>query len=259
MLEVREVSAGYGSDVVLHECSLTVGAGEVVALIGANGAGKSTLVKSISGLLTLRRGEITLDGTRVDGLTPRERLERGIVHVPEGRQVFAGLSVAENLALGAHAVHESRDRGFVERCIAQSCEYFPALLDRLGEPAGNLSGGQQQMLAIARGLMSRPRYLLLDEPSLGLAPLLVSETFRLIARLSQSGISILLSEQNARQSLAVSDRAYVLELGRITLEGRSKAILDSGDVSEKYLGGSGAANRNPSRQAALEASLRAIL
>lgn len=259
MLDVRGAYVGYDRDVVLADCNLQVRPGEVVALIGANGAGKSTLVKAISGLLPCQTGDVFLDGDPIGKLPPRDRVRLGISHVPEGRQVFAGLSVKDNLILGAHTVTEDRNPAALEGSIGESCSYFPTLLERLDEPAGNLSGGQQQMLAIARGLMSRPRYLLLDEPSLGLAPMLVSEIFRLIARLRAAGLSILLSEQNARQSLAVSDRAYVLEMGRVVMHGPSREVLDSGDIANKYLGGSAAAGINLESQVVLNARLRQIL
>ncbi|UFN51532.1 ABC transporter ATP-binding protein (plasmid) [Roseomonas sp. OT10] len=259
MLELREISVGYGRDVVLPGCSLQVRPGEVVALIGANGAGKSTLVKALSGLLPCRGGSILLDGESIEALSPRDRVRRGIAHVPEGRQVFGGLSVEDNLILGAYAQADLRDAASIKERIAESCLFFPALLERLREPAGNLSGGQQQMLAIARGLMGRPRYLLLDEPSLGLAPLLVSEIFRLVSRLREAGLSILLSEQNARQSLAVSDRAYVLEAGHVTMQGVSRDILETDEIAEKYLGGGTAIGAAPGRQMALDIRLKDIL
>lgn len=259
MLELRGISAGYGREVVLPDCSLQVRSGEVVALIGANGAGKSTLVKAISGLLPCRSGSILLDGEPIEALTPRDRVRRGIAHVPEGRQVFGGLSVEDNLILGAHARPDLPNAGAMRERLMESCLFFPALLERLREPAANLSGGQQQMLAIARGLMGRPRYLLLDEPSLGLAPLLVTEIFRLVTRLREAGLSILLSEQNARQSLAVSDRAYVLETGRLVMQGRSSDILATEEIAEKYLGGSAGVGPDTGRQMVLDARLKDIL
>lgn len=236
MLELRSISTGYGRQTVVHEVSLTLRKGEVLALVGANGAGKSTLVKAISGVLGLHAGEITLDGRRIDRLGARARVLAGIAHIPEGRQVFAGLTVADNLRMGAYtrlATLSAEDlKSRIDRVLAP----MPTLLQRLGEPAGNLSGGQQQMLAIARGLMSEPRVLLLDEPSLGLAPVLVAEIFRLIARLRDQGLAILLSEQNARLSLAIADRGAVVEKGRVALEGTGKALLDDSAVVERYLG-----------------------
>jgi branched-chain amino acid transport system ATP-binding protein len=236
MLEVRCLRAGYGESEILHGIDLEVRAGEIVALIGANGAGKTTLAKTIAGLLPVRDGQIRFDGAPIGRLGPPRRIALGMAHVPEGRQIVAGLSVSDNLRLGAYA-HRRRlgESGMRER-IASVCAQFPVLTGRLDEPAGNLSGGQQQMLAIARALMVQPRLLILDEPSLGLAPTLVAEIFRLIAVLRGQGIAILLSEQNARMSLAIADRAYVMEMGRITLQGSGGDLLGSAEVAERYLG-----------------------
>jgi branched-chain amino acid transport system ATP-binding protein len=236
MLEVRRLSTGYGGRAVVHEIDLAVEPGRIVALVGANGAGKSTLVKAISGLLPPLAGQILFDGSAIEQRTPRERVLAGIAHVPEGRQVFAALTVAENLRLGAYA-HRGRigEAGINER-ISKVCERFPVLLQRLHQPAGTLSGGQQQMLAIARGLMAEPRLLLLDEPSLGLSPILVAEIFRMIDQLRAQGIAILLSEQNARMSLAIADRAYVIETGRVVLAGGGQDLLGRPEVAERYLG-----------------------
>jgi branched-chain amino acid transport system ATP-binding protein len=236
MLELKSVSTGYGRQSVVHEVSLALGPGEIMALVGANGAGKSTLVKAISGVLPLHAGEIRLDGTRMDRLSPRARVLGGIAHVPEGRQVFAGLTVADNLRMGAYTRLRELSAENVRARIEQVLAPMPALLERLDEPAGNLSGGQQQMLAIARGLMSEPRVLLLDEPSLGLSPVLVAEIFRLIRRLSGQGLAILLSEQNAKLSLAIADRGCVIEKGRVTLQGSGRSLLDNPEVAERYLG-----------------------
>jgi len=236
MLELHSVSTGYGRQSVVHEVSLALGPGEIVALVGANGAGKSTLVKAISGVLPLHAGEIRLDGTRMDRLSPRARVLGGIAHVPEGRQVFAGLTVADNLRMGAYTRLRELSAENLRARIEQVLAPMPALLERLDEPAGNLSGGQQQMLAIARGLMSEPRVLLLDEPSLGLSPVLVAEIFRLIRRLSGQGLAILLSEQNAKLSLAIADRGCVIEKGRVTLQGSGRSLLDNPEVAERYLG-----------------------
>jgi branched-chain amino acid transport system ATP-binding protein len=227
MLDIAAISTGYGRDAVLHDVSLTVGDGEIVTLIGANGAGKSTLAKSVSGLLGLMGGEIRFEATRIDRLDTAARLARGIAHVPEGRQVFAGMTVAENLALGAGPGPSQLD--FV-------CELFPVLRQRMTALAGNFSGGQQQMLAIARGLMSRPKLIILDEPSLGLSPLLVGEIFALIEGLRARGISVLLAEQNARAALAIADRGYVIENGRVTLTGPATSLLHSPDIAARYLG-----------------------
>ena len=236
MLELKSVSTGYGRQTVVHEVSLALRPGDVLALVGANGAGKSTLVKAISGVLALHAGEIWLEGRRIDRLGARGRVLAGIAHIPEGRQVFAGLTVADNLRMGAY----TRLGALSEAALARRIDYvlapMPALRDRLGEPAGNLSGGQQQMLAIARGLMSEPRILLLDEPSLGLAPVLVAEIFRLIERLRAQGLAVLVSEQNARLSLAIADRGAVIEKGRVALEGTGAALLSDPAVAERYLG-----------------------
>jgi branched-chain amino acid transport system ATP-binding protein len=236
MLELKGVSTGYDSANVVYDVDITVGAGEIVSLVGANGAGKSTLVKTISGLIAIRAGQITLEGQRIDGLSPRARVLRGISHVPEGRQVFGGLTVEENLRLGAYAQRKGLSETEMRKRIETVCESFPVLLERRREHVANLSGGQQQMLVIARGLMASPRIMVLDEPSLGLAPVLVSEIFRMIAALRSEGRAILLSEQNAKLSLAISDRAYVIENGRVALSGTGKALLKNPEVAERYLG-----------------------
>jgi branched-chain amino acid transport system ATP-binding protein len=259
MLEIRGLAAGYGQSTVLHDIELDVGRGELVALIGANGAGKSTLVKTLMGLLPARAGAITFEGQRIETLSPAARVLRGLALVPEGRQVFGGLTVEENLRLGAYA-RRGLDEAAMSALIKEACEPFPMLRSRFGAAAANLSGGQQQMLAIARGLMAAPRLLLLDEPSLGLSPALVTDIFRLVTALRQRGISILLSEQNARQSLAIADRAYVIENGRIVLQGRSADIMATAGVAEKYLGvGQGLSEQTLARQRALSAKLARIL
>ena len=236
MLELKSVSTGYGRQTVVHDVSLTLRKGEVLALVGANGAGKSTLVKAISGVLSLHGGEILLEGRRIERLSARARVLAGIAHIPEGRQVFAGLTVADNLRMGAYTRLATLSATELSARIEAVLAPIPGLRQRLDEPAGNLSGGQQQMLAIARGLMSEPRILLLDEPSLGLAPVLVAEIFRLIERLSEQGLAILLSEQNARLSLAIADRGCVVEKGRVALEGSGEALLGDPGVAERYLG-----------------------
>src|SRR6185312_4487898 len=231
----KGLTTGYDSGDVLHDIALRVGKGEIVALVGANGAGKSTLVKTVSGLVPARTGEILFEGSRIERLKPRDRVELGIAHVPEGRQIFPGLTVAENLELGAYSKGTS-DRAALRQRMQKVCAPFPILLERLSEPVSNLSGGQQQMLAIARGLMAEPRLIMLDEPSLGLAPALVVEIFRMIAGMRALGLAILLSEQNARSSLAISDRAYVIEQGRVALEGSGRELLGRSEVAERYLG-----------------------
>jgi branched-chain amino acid transport system ATP-binding protein len=261
MLEVRGLHTGYGGTDVIHGIDFAVGAGEIVALVGANGAGKSTLVKTISGLLPVRAGEISFDGERIDRLNPKARVLKGIAQVPEGRQVFGGLTVAENLRLGAYVYRRALSETELDARIREVCEHFPILLERLGEPVGNLSGGQQQMLVIARGLMARPRLLILDEPSLGLAPVLVAEIFRLIAGLrAQGGVSIILSEQNAKLSLAIADRAYVIETGRVALAGTGAELLASPEVAERYLGvGKAVTVADGPKHAELVARLRELL
>jgi branched-chain amino acid transport system ATP-binding protein len=236
MLEIRNLSAGYGKRAVIHAVDLTVGAGEIVALIGANGAGKSTLAKAISGLLPALSGEIVLDGKSATTMSVANRIRAGLAHVPEGRQIFSSLTVEQNLDLGAYlrpigsAINDRASQ--IESVYAQ----FPALRGRAKDFAGNLSGGQQQMLAIGRGLMAAPRLLILDEPSLGLSPSLVKEMFALIAGLRARGLAILLVEQNARMSLAIADRGYVVENGRVVLSGAAASLLASEDIAARYLG-----------------------
>lgn len=259
MLEVRGLITGYGRHAVIHGIDLAVRAGEIVALVGANGAGKSTLLKTLSGLLPVHSGHILFEGRPIERLSPRERVLLGIVHVPEGRQIFGGLSIAENLHLGARALRGVDDAEKTRR-LREICERFPVLLERLREPAGRLSGGQQQMLAIARGLMAQPRLLMLDEPSLGLAPRLVTDIFKLIESLRGRGLAILLSEQNARRSLAIADRGYVVEMGRVSLSGEGRTLLNDPNVAERYLGvGKAAGMLDSGQQARWVARLREIV
>jgi branched-chain amino acid transport system ATP-binding protein len=235
MLELRGIAAGYGGLSVIHDIDLSVRAGEIVTLVGANGAGKTTLVKTISGLLRAHAGQILFEGRRIDTLSPRARVLLGIAQVPEGRQTFTGLTVAENLELGGLVCRKRTGEDTGQR-IREVCQRFPVLLERLHEVVANFSGGQHQMLAIARGLMASPKLLILDEPSLGLAPVLVSQIFHLIAGLRDDGVAILLSEQNARLSLAIADRGYVIEKGRVTVSGTGHELLHSADIAERYLG-----------------------
>jgi branched-chain amino acid transport system ATP-binding protein len=259
MLEVKRLHTGYGGMDVIHGIDVEVRAGEIVALVGANGAGKSTLVKTVSGLLPVRAGEILFEGERIDRLSAKARVLRGIAQVPEGRQVFGGMSVAENLRLGAYVHRHALGESDLEARMREVCALFPVLLERLAEPVANLSGGQQQMLVIARGLMAKPRLLILDEPSLGLAPVLVAEIFRLIAGLRDQGIAILLSEQNAKLSLAIADRAYVIEMGCVALSGTGKELLASPEVAERYLGvGHAVSVADASRHTQLVARLKEI-
>jgi branched-chain amino acid transport system ATP-binding protein len=259
MLELRELSAGYGGSPVVRGADVCVREGEIVALVGANGAGKSTLVKAISGLVAPQAGQLLFDGKPIGALSPRRRVQLGIVHVPEGRQVFAGLSIAENLRLGAWA-RRARGKQAIEERMREIAARFPVLLERLAEPAGTLSGGQQQMLAIARGLMAEPRLLLLDEPSLGLAPILVAEIFRLIEALRERGIAVLLAEQNARMSLGIADRGYVIETGRVALHGTGRELLARPDIAERYLGvGKGVGGHSAARVEELATRLAGVL
>jgi branched-chain amino acid transport system ATP-binding protein len=255
LLELKNISVGYGRNRVLENVELLLERGEIVTLLGANGAGKSTLAKSVSGLLRIQAGTVLFEGEAIEALSPAERLRRGIAHVPEGRQIFAGMTVAENLEVGAYSASRSDYAGRLQFVWT----LFPLLRERMKDVAGNLSGGQQQMLSIARALMSGPKVLLLDEPSLGLAPLLVSEIFRLIVALRAQGITILLAEQNARQALSIADRGYVFENGRITLEGPAPDLMDSPDIAERYLGMGGGGEVPGTPGDALALRLRDVL
>ncbi len=236
-LEVEGLEVAYGPVRALHGVSLWVDPGEIVAVIGANGAGKSTLLRAISGLLRPRAGRIWFDGQEITGWPPERIVARGLVHIPERRQLFASMSVEDNLRLGAYLRLRRGERKGVEEDLERVYEIFPRLKERRRQLAGTLSGGEQQMLAIGRGLMARPRMLLLDEPSLGLAPLLVRELFRIIVALREQGLTLLLVEQNARQALRVADRAYVMETGRIVREGPAAALLKDPALQVAYLGG----------------------
>jgi len=230
LLRLDSVEAGYRDLVAVREVSLEVRAGEVVALIGANGAGKTTTLRTISGLLPLRRGRIEFEGDRIDGRTSAQVVARGIAHVPEGRQLFPSMSVRENLELGA------RDRAARAATLETVFALFPRLREREGQLAGTLSGGEQQMCAIGRGLMARPKLLLLDEPSLGLAPVMVRLIFETLKAINETGTTILLVEQNVARALALSHRAYVIENGRIVLDGPCEALQQSLHVKQAYLG-----------------------
>ena len=232
LLRLNAVEAFYGRVRALNGISLEVAEGSIVALLGANGAGKTTTLRIVSGLLSPPRGSVELDGARVDGWSPDRLVRAGIVHVPEGRRIFTELTVRENLLLGGYA----RRRDGSGDPLEQVFGYFPRLRERLGQTAGTLSGGEQQMLAIGRALMARPRLLLLDEPSLGLAPLMVKQIFRVITEIRASGTTVLLAEQNAHMALGVADRAYVLETGRVILEDESAALRRREEVRHAYLG-----------------------
>ena len=233
MLELSNIDAFYGKSQALWDVSLNVNEGEIFALIGANGAGKSTLLKVISGLLRPASGSVEFLGERIDGRAPHNIVELGICHVPEGRKLFTRMSVYENLEMGAYVSEAWKQKG---ETLDQVCEVFPILKERQGQLASTLSGGEQQMVAMGRGLMSRPRLCMFDEPSYGLAPMLVTEIFRIIKSLREQGMTILLVEQNVRQSLEIADRACVLENGRIALAGESEALLEEELVRKAYLG-----------------------
>ncbi len=234
MLELRGIEVCYGAIRALDEISLRVDEGELVTLIGSNGAGKTTTLRTISGLLRPRRGAIMYDGEAIHALTPFDIVQRGISHCPEGRHIFANLSVDENLRLGAV---QRRDTDAIRQDREWIYELFPVLEERITQLGGTLSGGEQQMLAIGRALMSRPRLLLLDEPSLGLAPVLVDTIFAVLRKLKQGGRTILLVEQNARLALEIADRGYVLETGRLILDDSAEALRGNAEVERAYLGG----------------------
>ena len=246
MLEVRGLVAGYGRLEVLHGIDLVVADGQLLAVLGANGAGKTTLLRAVSGLLHPTAGTVRLGGQDVTG-QPAERLAgRGLAHVPEGRLVFPTLPVEDNLTLGAYA--RRHDKAGVAEDRARVLELFPRLRDRLGQPAGSLSGGEQQMLAVGRGLMAHPRLLLLDEPSLGLAPKIVAEIMAVLARLRRDdGLTILLVEQNVHAAFSVADRVCVLDRGRVAMEGDPAALAGDPRVQSAYLGGGYAASSQEGR------------
>jgi len=233
LLRVDGIEVGYGDLTAVRDVSLEVREGEAVALIGANGAGKTTTLRAVSGLLPLRRGRIEFEGRRLDGLGPAEIVARGIAHVPEGRQLFPTMTVRENLELGARTRAARAARG---ETLARVFDLFPRLRERAAQLAGTLSGGEQQMCAIGRGLMSRPRLLMLDEPSLGLAPVLVKAIFEDLERINGQGLTVLLVEQNVLRSLHLAHRGYVLENGRMTLSGPRDDLLASGHIKQAYLG-----------------------
>ena len=233
LLELRDVEVAYGDLPALRGVSVSVEAGETLSVVGANGAGKTTMLRAISGLLPPRAGQILLDGVRLDRLPSHAIVERGVVQVPEGRKIFPSLTVLENLELGSYvSAAKARRRDGLEQVFG----LFPRLQERRGQAAGTMSGGEQQMLAIGRALMVRPRVLMLDEPSLGLAPIVVKEIFRVIGEINRLGTTVLLVEQNTRQALALSRRGYVLENGRVVLEGSGAELLGNAHVKRAYLG-----------------------
>ncbi len=233
MLECRSISVSYGKKIrVLTDISLTVKKGEIVAFIGGNGAGKSTFLKTVSGLLKLEKGKILFEEKEIQTLPSYKISSLGIAHVPEGRKIFSRLTVLENLELGAY-----KQRTGISQRMEEIFELFPILKERIKQIGGTLSGGEQQMLAMGRALMSNPKLLMLDEPSMGLAPILVEKIFQTIKEINSQGTTLLLVEQNAHQSLAIAHRAYVLETGRIVMEGTGESLLHNPSVQEAYLGG----------------------
>jgi len=232
-LEIRELTSGYGDVPILHGISLAIEEKQIVAVVGSNGAGKSTLLRTISGLLEPMAGEILFEGNPIGKHPPHDVVARGIVQVPEGRQLFNFMSVMENLRVGSTA-KEARTRR--EETLQTVFSLFPVLAERRNQQAGTLSGGEQQMLAIARGLMARPRVLMMDEPSWGLAPILTKQLFDAVRRINEAGTTILLVEQNVYQSLSLAHRAYVLERGTVVMEGTGKQLLAREDLKTAYLG-----------------------
>ncbi|PQD94275.1 ABC transporter ATP-binding protein [Pradoshia eiseniae] len=234
MLQIENITVYYGNIQAIKGVTLDIQEGEIVTLIGANGAGKSTLLKTISGLLKPKDGQIIYEGKPIGGKAAQAIVKQGISHVPEGRRIFANMTVEENLQLGAYL---RRDRAGIKKDMEQVYELFPRLLERVKQQAGTLSGGEQQMLAMGRALMAKPKLLLLDEPSMGLAPLLVKTIFRIIEEIKATGTTILLVEQNAHLALSIADRAYVMETGRIVLSGKANELTESEEVKMAYLGG----------------------
>ena len=233
LLTVNNLSVSYGAIEAIRNCSLRVEQGEIVTLIGGNGAGKSTMLRTISGLLTPKQGTIQFEGKEIQGQPPHRIAQSGLVHVPEGRGIFANLTVEENLQLGAYS---RNDHAEIRKDRERALELFPRVRERLKQEAGTLSGGEQQMVAIARAMLSRPRLLMLDEPSLGLAPQIVQTIFQVIREINNSGTTILLVEQNAAMALKVAHRAYVIEVGSIEMEGPAAELASSDEVRKAYLG-----------------------
>lgn len=234
MLEVKDLNIYYGAIHALKGVSLKVNRGEIVTLIGSNGAGKSSLLKAISGLIKINSGEITFLGNNITKMDAKNIVKRGITQVPEGRHIFSDMSVYENLMMGAYL---RKDKAAIEEDLESIYERFPILKERLHQDAATLSGGEQQMLALGRALMARPSLLLLDEPSMGLSPKLVSQIFEIIKDINQTGTTILLIEQNARMALSIAHRAYVMETGKVVLEGTGEELSKSDEVRKAYLGG----------------------
>ncbi len=233
LLEIKNLSVHYGMAEALRDISMSIAEGEIIALIGANGAGKTTTLRTISGLKTPTSGDIWFQDRRINRLPPHHIVKRGIAHIPEGRVVFAPMTVLDNLKMGAYL---RKDRSKVAEDLEDIYRHFPVLKERRKQLSGSLSGGEQQMLAVARALMSSPRLLLMDEPSMGLSPVMVEEVSNIIRDINQSGISIVLVEQNAQMALELANRAYVLEVGRITIEGDAKQLANDSRIKEAYLG-----------------------
>ncbi len=233
MLNIKNLNVSYGSIHALHDVSIEVNEGEIVSLIGANGAGKTTTLHTITGLLKADSGEVKLYNYNLLTMNPSKIVTLGMAHVPEGRQIFAQMTVRENLEMGAYI---RNDKDQIESDIEDVYKRFPRLKERYKQNAGTLSGGEQQMLAIGRAMMSKPKILLMDEPSMGLSPLLVKEIFEIIKELNKSGITILLVEQNAKMALSIANRAYVIETGHVVMEGSAKDMLENDEVKKAYLG-----------------------
>lgn len=233
MLEVKDLEVYYGVIQAIKGISFEVNEGEVIALIGANGAGKTTTLHTITGLLSPKSGHVMFQGQDITKVPAHKIVSMGMAHVPEGRRVFADLSVYENLRMGAYT---RKDKAEIEESLKNVYKRFPRLEERKNQMAGTLSGGEQQMLAMGRALMSKPKIILMDEPSMGLSPILVNEIFDIIRSVSESGTTVLLVEQNAKKALSIADRAYVLETGRIVMEGNAKDLLENDDIKKAYLG-----------------------
>ncbi len=236
MLKIRNLESGYGKLRILKGISLHVKLGEIVTIIGGNGAGKSTLLKTISGLIKPFSGEIIFNDTEITNISPEKIVILGCSQVPEGRQVFSPLSVYENLVLGGYSLYKKNKKNLIESEIKKIYKIFPKLKERKDQLAGTLSGGEQQMLAIGRALMSQPELIMMDEPSMGLAPIIVKDILQIITKLRNQGKTILLVEQNAKQALKIADRGYVLETGTLMLEGTAKELLENQDIQRAYLG-----------------------
>ena len=234
MLKLTDLQVYYGAIHALRNVSITVEEGEIVTLIGANGAGKSTLLRTASGMVRPKTGTVSFLGNEITRVSMSSIVGRGLIHCPEGRRIFSNMSVKENLELGAYL---RNDKAQIAKDMERALDMFPRVRERLGQVAGTLSGGEQQMLAIARALLSKPKLLMLDEPSLGLAPVIVQDIFRIIKEINREGVAVLLVEQNANQALAVADRGYVIETGKIVLAGPAKELLVNPEVRKAYLGG----------------------